>query len=93
MAKELKSVYMDFKEYHDAWAAMKTSRENEIIHAVNCGVPKEEFDFKNEAESKYYDYLVKEADAYEEYGGKRPIFEVGEIETDDPKLDIYNEPV
>ena len=87
------SVYEKFKEFHDGFKEMKASRKNDIIMAVNGKVPKDEAGLNGEIESKYYDYLIEEADAYEKRGGVRPIFEPEEIETDDPRLDIYNEPV
>ena len=93
VSKKLKNVYADYTKYHEAWNLIRQSRKNEIIAAVNAKILKENMDFNNEAEAKYYEYLTAEADAYEEYGGVRPIFEMGEIDYDDPVLDIYNEPV
>ena len=61
------------------------------LFTVNSRILKEDFDFKTKAELKYFEYLTAEADAYEEYGGVRPIFEMGEIDYDDPVLDIYND--
>ena len=84
---------MTEKEYFAQLAKMPTSRENDIIRAVNCKVPKEEAGLKNEVESMFYDRLVAEADAYEKRGGVRPVFEMGEVETNDPRLDIYSNPV
>ena len=93
MKKELRSVYMDYADYHKAWDEIRQSRKNDIIAAVNSKIQKDEITFNDEAELKYFEYLTAEADAYEEYGGVRPIFEMGEIDYDDPILDIYNEPV
>lgn len=89
----MESVYEKYKEFHDGFKEMKASRENDIIMAVNKKIPKEEAGLNGEIESKYYDYLTEEADAYEKRGGVRPIFEAAEIESDDPRLDIYSEPV
>lgn len=89
----MKSIYEKYTEFHAGFKDMKTSRKNDIIMAVNGKVPKEEAELNGEIESKYYDYLNEEAEAYEKRGGVRPIFELGEIESDDERLDIYNEPV
>ena len=84
---------MNEKEYMEALRKMPGSRQNDIIQAVNCKVPKKEAGLKTEVEEMFYDRLWKEADTYEKRGGKRPVFDPVEIETDDPRLDIYNEPV
>lgn len=93
MSANLRNVYEDYKDYYEAWDHIKQSRKNKITAAVNARIKKEDFEFNNEAELKYYEYLVEEADAYEEYGGVRPVFEMGEIDYDDPVLDIYNDEV
>lgn len=69
------------------------SRWNVIIAAVNANIPKEKAGLKGEEEEKIYDEIKAEADALEKSGGVRPVFEPVEIESDDPALDIYNEPV
>lgn len=84
---------MDEKEYVAELKKIRQSRLNNITHMVNCQVPKEKSGLKNEVEEMYYDELVKEADEWEKRGGVRPIFEMGEIEYDDPVLDIYKDPV
>ena len=84
---------MTEKEYLAEFGKMRPSRENDIIRAVNCKVPKEKAGLKNEVESMFYDRLMAEADAYEKRGGVRPVFEMSEIETNDPRLDIYSNPV
>ena len=68
---------------------MRTSRQNEIIYQVNCRVPKEEIGLKNEEEEKFYNSLIKQAEEVKSKWGEYPVFEMGEIESDDPKLDIY----
>lgn len=68
---------------------MRSSRKNEIIYQVNCRVPKEEIGLKNEEEVKFYNSLIKQAEEMKERWGEYPVFEMCEIETDDPKLDIY----
>lgn len=81
------------KEYMEALQKMPGSRQNDIIRCVNCKVPKKEAGLKTEAEEMFYDRLCKEADALEKRGGVRPIFDTVEIESDDPRLDIYSKPV
>jgi hypothetical protein len=68
------------------------SRWNAIISAVNGNIPKEKADLKNEAEEALYDSIKAEADALEKRGGVRPVFDMVEIESDDPVLDIYSSP-
>lgn len=74
-------------------AKIAGTRWNAIINAVNGNVPKEKAGLKGEVEEKIYDEIKAEADALEKRGGVRPVFDPVEIETDDPALDIYNEPV
>lgn len=74
-------------------ANISGSRWNVIIAAVNANIPKEKAGLKGEEESKIYDEIKAEADALEKRGGVRPVFDPVEIESDDPTLDIYNEPV
>lgn len=80
-------------EYMKAFHEMRGSRKNEIIRAVNIKASKEEIELKGEAEEKFYDELVAEAKEHEKKWGEWPVFEMCEIESDDPCLDIYNEPV
>ena len=68
-------------------------RWNVIIDAVNRKIPKEKAGLNGEAEAKLYDEIKSEADALEKRGGVRPVFNMVEIESEDPALDIYNEPV
>lgn len=84
---------MTEKEYYKALSETRTSRLNDIIYAVNCKVPKKEAGLKNEFESMFYDRLTAEAKAHEKKYGEWPVFEMGEIETDDPHLDIYRDEV
>lgn len=93
MSRKLRNVYAEYSEYHEKWNQIRQSRINDIIVAVNSRVSKDDFDFRTKAELKYFEYLTAEADAYEEYLGERPVFEVGEIDFDDPVLDIYSDPV
>lgn len=81
------SEYM--KELHE----MGGSRMNEIIRAVNMKASKEEAELKGEVEEKFYDELVAQAKEHEKKWGEWPVFEMCEIESDDPKLDIYSKPV
>lgn len=81
---------MTEKEYMLALSEIPTSRLNQIIYAVNSRLSKEEAGLQGEVEERFFEELVAEADAYEERGGVRPFFTPGEIETEDPCLDIYN---
>lgn len=78
-----------FKELHK----VSGSRKNEIIYAVNLKASKDEIELKGEVEEKFYEGLVAQAKEHEKKWGEWPVFEMCEIESDDPKLDIYNEPV
>lgn len=81
---------MTEKEYMQALGEIPTSRLNKIIYAVNSRISKEEAGLQGEVEERFFEELVAEADAYEKRGGVRPFFTPGEIETEDPCLDIYN---
>ena len=83
---------MTEKEYYSGLYEMSGSRANEIIDAVNRKVPKDKAGLNTEVEEMFYDNMVAEADAYEKRGGVRPVFDMVEIETDDPVLDIYSTP-
>lgn len=83
---------MTEKEYRSELRKMPGSRQNDIIYAVNCKVPKKEADIKNETERMLYDELWAEATAHKKKYGDWPVFEMSEIETDDPRLDIYKDP-
>lgn len=80
---------MTDREYYAALSKIKGSRLNQIIHAVNCKMPKNEINLDGEVEERFYSNLIKEAEAHVKKHGFYPTFEVGEIETDDPVLDIY----
>lgn len=84
---------MNEKDYKKTVADVAGSRWNHIIGAVNNNIPKEQAGLENDAEKQIYDDIKKEADALEKRGGVRPVFDTVEIESDDPALDIYNEPV
>ena len=66
-----------------------TSRINQILYAVSCKVPKTEFGELTEQEAACYDGFWAEAEGHQERYGFWPTFEMGEIEYDDPVLDIY----
>lgn len=83
---------MTEKEYLVKLSEVRESRKNEIISAVNRKIPKEKAGLKTEVERTFYERLWKEATAHEKKYGKWPVFEVCEIETNDPRLDIYNSP-
>ena len=83
---------MTEKEYFAKLGTMRDSRKNDIISAVNRKVPKEKAGLKTEVEQIFYKRLWREAKEHEKKYGKWPVFEMCEVETDDPRLDIYNEP-
>ena len=82
---------MNGKEYWKGLANVKGSRLNEIIRAVNGKVPKDEIDLKSDVEEMFYDRTWKHASDHEKKYGKWPAFDMVEVETDDPVLDIYSE--
>ena len=67
------------------------SRINRILYAVNCKVPKTEFGNLSEQEASCYDGFWKEAEEHQSKYGFWPVFEMSEIEYDDPALDIYGD--
>ena len=81
---------MTEKEYFVELGKIRNSRLNEIIRMVNTQTPKEEAELKSPVEEMFFDRLVAEAKRDEARTGKRTIFENLEIETDDPRLDIYS---
>lgn len=83
---------MTEKEYFVKLGALRESRKNDIIAAVNRKVPKKEAGLKTEVERIFYARLWREAEAHEKKYGKWPVFEMCEVETDDPRLDIYSTP-
>lgn len=70
---------------------LPTSRINRILVAVNRKVPKGEADLRSEQERECYDGFWEEAEEHLARYGFWPTFEMGEIEYDDPVLDIYGE--
>ena len=81
---------MTNEEYLKELGRTPASRLNDITRAVNSNTPKAEAGLKSEFEEMFYDRLTAEADEYEKRGGVRPVFDMAEIESDDPRLDIYN---
>ncbi len=65
------------------------SRINRILDAVNRRYPKEAINLRNEEEEMYYDRFWAEAEELAAKYGDWPVFEMGEIDYDDPLLDIY----
>ena len=80
------------KEYLAKLGAIRGSRKNEIISAVNRKIAKKEAGLKTEVEKRFYAELWKEATEHEKKYGFWPVFETCEIETEDPRLEIYTEP-
>ena len=84
---------MDDKKFYAEFSKIRASRLNQITYAVNCKVPKNEIGLKNEVEEEYYNRLIAQAEAHVKKFGDWPTFEMAEIETDDPVLDIYKDNV
>lgn len=84
---------MDENVYYRKLGEKRTSRLNQIIYAVNCKVPKANIRLDDEVEEMYFDRLMMQAKAHEEKYHEWPSFEMGEIESDDPCLDIYNDSI
>lgn len=68
-----------------------TSRANAMADAVNRRISKEEAGIRSDGEAVWYDALWAEAEAHNAKYGFWPVFEMGEIESDDPVLDIYGD--
>ena len=83
---------MNEKEFYQRFAEARASRLNQITDAVNRKKSKEEAGLRDEFEEMFFDDLMSEANAHEKKYGFWPVFEMMEIETDDPVLDIYNSP-
>lgn len=77
--------------YRDWSNNAKASRRNEIAHAVNCRVSAAEIGLKDKFEKAWYNYLWKSAELHNKRYGFWPVFEMEEIESDDPKTDIYHD--
>lgn len=73
------------------WEEKRASRRNDITQAVNLKLSKRAAGLKDAAEEYYYDRLWAEADEFEKKYGVWPVYEMEEIEYDDPRLDIYSE--
>lgn len=81
---------MTEKDFHAGFAKMSGREINRIIYAVNCKVTMDELDLKTDVEKEAYKRFWAEAEAHEKKYGFWPVFEMAEIESDDPCLDIYN---
>ena len=81
---------MSDKEYYRELGKIRASRLNEITRAVNNKVSKAKAGLKGEIESRYFDSLWKQAMDVQAKYGEWPVFEMEELESDDPKLNIYS---
>jgi len=81
------------QEYNRKLGEIRSSRLNIIIDAVNRKTPESEVGLNGEVEKMFYANLVKEANEHVKKYGDWPVFEMCEIESDDPCLDIYRDPV
>lgn len=77
--------------YFNELRNLPASRINVILKAVNEKKALKESDAKSEVEKMLYERTMKEARTHEQKYGKWPVFEMCEIESDDPALDIYHD--
>lgn len=82
---------MSEKEYLQKLGEKSGRRKNAIIAAVQSRTPKEMAGLQDEVESWFFDSLVKQAEDHVKKYGFYPTFELCEIESDDPVLDIYRD--
>ena len=82
---------MNEKEFIIELSKIPGSRLNQIIDAVNRKVAKDKTGLKDEVEKKFFDDLMQEAEEHVKKYGSWPTFEMCEIESDDPVLDIYRD--
>ena len=68
-----------------------TSRINQLLMMVNARVPAEQADTHGEHEAGLYRSFWAEAVGHQREYGFWPVFEMGEIESDDTILDIYGD--
>ena len=80
----------EYKAYLKDLSHVSTSRKNDIIRHVNYRLPKEKYEFRNKTEEAFYESLIDEATRMQSKTGVWPIFELCEIDYDDPILDIYS---
>lgn len=80
---------MSDKEYLRKLGEKRGSRLNQIIAAVQNRIPKDNAGLKDAVEEKFFDSLEKQAADHVKKYGFFPVFDLYEIETDDPVLDIY----
>lgn len=81
---------MKNKNYLTELGKKSAIRLNQITMAVNA---RADIDLKDNVEKQYHSNLMKEAKAHKKKYGEWPVFEMQEIESDDPALDIYSGPV
>lgn len=84
---------MDYNKYLRELGKIPGSRLNVIVRAVNSKLPKDQIELNSEVEDMFFDRLMKEANAHVKKYGDWPVFDMFEIESDDPILDIYKDPV
>lgn len=84
---------MTDSKYYAELGKIRASRLNEIINGVNCKVPKIQLSLKGEVENRFYKGLIEQANAHVKKHGFWPTFDMMEVESDDPRLDIYKDKV
>lgn len=72
---------------------MTGSEWNVLIRLVNKKVPPSEVGRLGDEKEKLYKKMWEEAKEHEKRYGEWPVYELAEIDWDDPVLDIYSEPV
>ena len=83
---------MNEREYMIALGKIPGSRKNQIIMAVNAKIQKEKAGLKSPVEEMFFERLMAEAKTHKKKHGFWPVFEMSEIESEDPALDIYRGP-
>lgn len=83
---------MTEREFYIELGKIPMTRLNEITRAINWKTPRAEVKLKTEVEEMFFDRTWKDAEEHEKKYGTWPTFEMGEIDYDDPVLDIYKDP-
>ncbi|MBR2740256.1 MAG: hypothetical protein IKD87_06265 [Oscillospiraceae bacterium] len=81
----------EYRDYLNELSHVPTWRKNDIIRHVNYRLPKEKYVFRNMTEEAFYESLIEETTMMQCRTGRWPVFELCEIDYDDPILDIYSD--
>lgn len=81
----------EYKDYLVELGKIPGSRLCQIVRVVNERGSKSDAKLKTPTEERYFDNLMENAEAHLRKYGSWPIYEMPEIEYDDPVLDIYSD--